>query len=250
MNVFLSDLKTLFHLAMKRNKGRNHVERLENFYAGQADGYDDFRRRLLHGRRELFSAIPIAGQGVWVDLGGGTGSNFEAFGEQIGKIGKGYVVDLSPSLLSVAKRRISRNGWKNVVVAQDDAAAFRPAEGAADVVTFSYSLTMIPNWFSAVENAWLMLKPGGRIGVVDFYISRKHPATPMKRHGRLTRAFWPLWFGIDNVFLSPDHLPFLSSRFETLHLVENRAKVPYLPFGRAPYYLFIGKKPAESRSLQ
>ena len=50
-----------------------------------------------------------------------------------------------------------------------DATRFRPPEGAADVVTFSYSLTMIPDWFAALENAAAMLKPGGTIGVVDFY---------------------------------------------------------------------------------
>ena len=54
-----------------------------------------------------------------------------------------------------------------------------------DVVTFSYSLTMIPNWFQALERAYAALKPGGMIGVVDFYISRKWPAPGMRRHSEL-----------------------------------------------------------------
>jgi S-adenosylmethionine-diacylgycerolhomoserine-N-methlytransferase len=109
-------------------------------------------------------------------------------------------------------------------------------------VTFSYALTMIPDWYAAVANAEAMLKPKGVIGVVDFYVSRKHAADGMIRHGWMTRAFWPLWFGIDNVFLSPDHLPLLQNRFETIALHEERARVPYVPFGRVPYYAFRGRK--------
>ncbi len=109
-------------------------------------------------------------------------------------------------------------------------------------MTFSYSLTMIPNWFSALENAWRMLRPGGHIGVVDFYVSRKYPTGDMMRHHWASRLFWATWFATDNVFLSSDHLPYLRERFRTCFLRERRGKVPFLPLLRAPYYLFLGVK--------
>ena len=43
-----------------------------------------------------------------------------------------------------------------------DATTFQPDAGKADVVTFSYSLTMIPDWFAAIDNALAMLRPAGR----------------------------------------------------------------------------------------
>jgi S-adenosylmethionine-diacylgycerolhomoserine-N-methlytransferase len=239
----LSDLKVLFHLTLKPVRGRDHAARLENFYAGQAAAYDDFRRRLLHGREELWQDLPAPEGGVWVDLGGGTGANLEFLGERISRLKKAYVVDLSPSLLELARKRIAERGWTNVEAVEADATHFRPAEGPADVVTFSYSLTMIPDWFAAVENAEAMLKPGGRLGAVDFYVSRKYPSDGLVRHRWLTRHFWPLWFSGDNVFPSADHVPFLHHRFEPVHFSEHRAKVPYLPFVRTPYYRFIGRKP-------
>lgn len=101
---------------------------------------------------------------------------------------------------------------------------------------------MIPDWFAALANAEAILKPGGTIGVADFYVSRKHPAEGLARHPWLTRAFWPLWFSADHVFVSPDHLPFLRHRFQMIALREARAKVPYLPLARVPYYVFIGRK--------
>lgn len=63
-----------------------------------------------------------------------------------------YLVDLSPSLLEVARQRFKRLGWKNVTVVCQDAREFRLPEtsedaeghGRADIVTLSYSLSMIP----------------------------------------------------------------------------------------------------------
>ncbi len=239
---FLSDLKVIYHLAFKRVKGNTHAQRMDNFYGGQADDYDDFRKRLLQGRQELWEKIDKPQGGVWVDMGGGTGNNLEYFGDSIGQLSKVYVVDLATSLLAVCQKRAEAKGWTNVESTEADATLFTPAEGFADVVTFSYSLTMIPDWFAAIENAKRILKPGGVIAVVDFYVSRKFPAEDTKRHGWFTRTFWPSWFANDNVFPSPDHLPFLRKHFETVSLNESVGKIPYIPFSRMPYYQFVGRK--------
>ena len=109
-------------------------------------------------------------------------------------------------------------------------------------MTFSYSLTMMPDWFAAIENAWSILKPGGTLGAVDFYVARKHAGDGSARHGFLGRHFWPMFFSRNDVFLSPDHLPYLRRRFAQVECSESRGRVPYLPLLRAPYYTFIGKK--------
>lgn len=238
-----SDLKVLYHVAVKPIRGNSHADRLESFYSGQAEAYDDFRRRLLAGREAMYQAIDPPEDAVWIDMGGGTGANLECLGDRLADIGKVYLVDLSSSLLKVARGRIEERGWQNVEAVEADATRFRPSEGTADVVTFSYSLTMIPDWFAALENACALLKPGGQIGVVDFFVSRKYPADDLKRHSWLTRTFWPMWFMQDNVFLSPDHVPYLHRRFEKIDFADARNRVPYVPLMRVPYYRFIGRKP-------
>lgn len=242
---FFSDMKILYHMLLKPVRGDSHAERMESFYGGQANAYDDFRRRLLKGREQLFAALPKPENGVWVDMGGGTGSNIENLADEIGKLKKVYVIDLSESLLNVASERFDTRGWSNAVAIAADATKFRPPEGQADVVTFSYSLTMIPDWFAALENALAMLKPGGYIGVVDFYVGRKFAATGTQQHRWLARSLWPLWFATDNVFPSPDHLPFLRHHFEPVSLVEARNRLPYVPLLKTPYYQFIGRKKSE-----
>lgn len=79
-----------------------------------------------------------------------------------------YLVDFSPSLCEVARKRFARLGWKNVKVVCQDARTFRLEDhendvssltsispfsrypnndesniGGADLVTLSYSLSMI-----------------------------------------------------------------------------------------------------------
>ena len=87
MKLF-ADLKILYHMALKPVRGKDHAARLESFYSGQATNYDDFRERLLHGRQELWHAIETPTDGTWIDLGGGTGSNLEYFGERLNQLKK------------------------------------------------------------------------------------------------------------------------------------------------------------------
>lgn len=239
------ELRALYHLTLAPIRGDTHAERLESFYKGQAEAYDQFRRRLLKGREDLYAALPVRSGDVVVEMGAGTGGNLEFLGERVALPKKIYLVDLSESLLGLAARRARERGWSRVETALVDATTFAPAEGLADVVTFSYSLTMIPDWFAAVDQAWAILKPGGVIGVVDFYVSRKHPEKGRARHSWPTRVFWPAWFGFDNVVLSPDHVPYLHRKFEPIVFQEGRNRMPYLPGLRVPYYWFVGRKPGE-----
>jgi S-adenosylmethionine-diacylgycerolhomoserine-N-methlytransferase len=238
----LSDLRIIYHMAFARGGG-SHGDRLEAFYRRQAGAYDDFRKRLLHGRKEMIQSLDVPEGARALDMGGGTGSNLEYFGDRLHRFGAITIVDLAPSLLRVAEERVARHGWTNVRTVVADATAYVPEGGPVDLVTFSYSLTMIPDWFRAIDHAHAVLKPGGLVGVADFYVSRKWPAPGRRRHCSFQRAFWPRWFSTDNVFLSPDHLPYLEARFATVRLEEHLGRMPYMAGLRAPYYVFVGRKP-------
>ena len=235
----VQDLHTLYRMALAPIRGASHAQRLESFYGAQAKDYDNFRRRLLRGRRALINELNFSPGEIWLDMGAGTGANLDFVTHRVPDLGQVYLVDLCPSLLQVAKDRIAAHQWSNVETIRADAAGFTPPR-PVDVITFSYALTMIPNWIQALINARALLKPGGRIGVVDFYVSQKHPAPGRVRHHWWLRHFWPIWFETDNVHPSPDHLPFLSDMFKPQTIVEAMAKVPYLPGMRVPYYRFIG----------
>ena len=239
----LQELNTIYQLLFRSIKGESHAERIEDFYRGQAERYDAFREQLLYGRRELLRALPFVEGGVWVDVGGGTGWSVEQVQDKIERLSQVYIVDVSASLLAVAQDKIDTYGWTNVTLVNADVADFTPPEGQVDQVTFSYSLTMIPNWFSALERAHQWLREGGRLGVVDFYLSRKYPHhSEGARHGLLERLLWISWFYKDGVRISTEHLPYLLTHFESEILIESRSSIPYVPLLKTPYYQFIGRK--------
>ncbi len=147
---------------------------------------------------------------IWVDMGGGTGANIENLARPVSNVPK-QSLRRRPVAIAAESRRgsIQIDGWNNVETVEADATRFRPPEGQADVVTFSYSLTMIPDWFAAIENACQCLNPAVSSAWSIFMSRGKYPPDGLKRHRWFTRTIWPPWFSTDNVFPSPDHLPFL-----------------------------------------
>ena len=234
------DVRVLASLVRGQPQTGSHAERLQAFYAPQAARYDAFREGLLHGRAELIDWMDLAPGARVVELGAGTGRSLDLMGPRLPSLASFELVDLCPALLAQARNRA--RDLPNVRIIEADATTYRPAE-PADLVFFSYSLTMIPDWRGALDNALSMLRPGGTLGVADFYVSEPDPAPGLARHGALPRWFWPRWFGHDGVHPNPDHLPTLRRRLPSHRLLEGRGRVPYLPGVRVPYYVFVGHRP-------
>jgi S-adenosylmethionine-diacylgycerolhomoserine-N-methlytransferase len=237
-----ADLKTLWRMARGARGGGSHAERLERFYRPQAESYDAFRERLLQGRSELIELLAPPEGALIVELGAGTGNNARHFGSRLSGFEAVELVDLCPALLEQARRRWAHEARVKVIEA--DATHYRP-QRPADRVYLSYSLTMMPQWRAALENAVAMLKPGGLLGVVDFELPRGDCLA-----GRCACEFWRRWFAHDGVHLDRAHVETLQSLTETVTLRESSAALPYLPGLRVPYYIFVGRKPAAMATLQ
>lgn len=225
---FAADARILLRLLQGQPNRGSHAERLQAFYAPQADRYDAFRARLLQGREELISRLELEPRMRVVELGCGTGSSLELIGPALTSLAQIDMVDLCPALLAHARRRAFER--ENVTVHEADATTWKPSQ-PADRVLIAYALTMIPDWSKVIDSAKAMLKPGGRIGVVDFHL----PA------GGRSNGFWRRWFAHDGVNLSTEHLPLLRERFPDHSLSQCRAPLPYLSSLSAPYYIFVGK---------
>jgi S-adenosylmethionine-diacylgycerolhomoserine-N-methlytransferase len=228
----LADAQVLFSLLRGQPTGGDHADRLTAFYAPQAAHYDRFRERLLHGRRELYAQLPLPPGAHIAELGAGTGRNLAFLGDRVQRLERAWLVDLCPPLLDVAQRRWM--GHRNVRVVEGDACHWRP-DGPLDAVVFSYALTMIPDWSAALDNALAMLKPEGRLAIVDFTLAPDQ--------GMIARSFWRRWFAHDGVHLDPRHPQRLAQRLPDHALSFHRAPVPYLPGLRTAHYRFIGRMP-------
>lgn len=235
-------------------------------------------------------------------MGGGTGWNIEAMSEFVNVpefFSAVYLVDFSPSLCEVARERFARLGWTNVKVICEDARKFRldsfqsgspgiptppqtpasyfdaqkPKGGGADLVTMSYSLSMIvsqhprcwqwnsrltakqPDYYSVIDSLNSLLSPNGIMGVVDFYVQaqadtsfRNYTGGLINRHVNfLSRTFWRAWFDLDRVTLEPGRRDYLEYRFGTVLSANFRNTA----LGSMPYYVWLGchKTPFSSSSL-
>jgi S-adenosylmethionine-diacylgycerolhomoserine-N-methlytransferase len=237
-----ADFKTLWRLARGAPAGKNHADRLERFYRPQAESYDAFRDRLLQGRAELIELLAPPDGALIVELGAGTGNNARHFGAQLARFETVELVDLCPALLEQARERWAHEPRVRVIEA--DATHYRPSR-PADRVYLSYSLTMMPEWRAALENAVAMLKPGGILGVVDFELPRGDCLA-----GRCACDFWRRWCAHDGVYLNRAHVEVMQSLTETVSLRESNAALPYLPGLRVPYYIYVGRKPLPANTLQ
>lgn len=136
----------------------------------------------------------------------------------------------------MARKRFARLGWKNVKVICQDARTFRLHEheprahrrkeiisqgqtvrdldenadaGGAELVTMSYALSMIPEFYPVIDSISSLLSPNGVVGVIDFYVQskvdfnrRNYTGGAINRHCMwISRVFWRTWFEIDRVNL-------------------------------------------------
>jgi ubiquinone/menaquinone biosynthesis C-methylase UbiE len=241
---FAQDVRVLAALVRgATRRADSQSERMDSFYADQAEYYDEFRKRLLPGRAELLAELDFQDGDRVLDLGGGTGANLEFLPDSVHRQLRDWtIVDLSSPLLAIARRRVKQRGWQHVKVVEADACQYQPP-APVDVLLFSYSLTMIPAWEAVLDHALSLLKPGGLVAVVDFTVSASAPGPGLVRHGWFTRTFWPRWFAWDSVYLSPEHLPALLVRCKPVSLYQGLTRLPYVPGSRVPYFRFIGRKP-------
>jgi demethylmenaquinone methyltransferase/2-methoxy-6-polyprenyl-1,4-benzoquinol methylase len=117
-------------------------------------------------RQDTVTALTLSPGDLVVELGCGTGLNFKYVHQAIGPKGKIIGVDLTDSMLDVARDRVARRGWANVELFQADVAEWQMPEGV-DGVFSTLALTLVPEYAAVIGRASRALSPGGRLAVLD-----------------------------------------------------------------------------------
>ncbi|HKQ94759.1 MAG TPA: metalloregulator ArsR/SmtB family transcription factor [Aestuariivirgaceae bacterium] len=136
----------------------------------RANAADWHRIRALHvSEAEVESAmLALAGTGAidtLVDLGTGTGRLLELFAP---RARQAVGIDMSRDMLAVARANLDRAGLRHAQVRQGDVAQLPLADATADLVTIHQVLHYLDEPARALGEAARILKPGGRLVVVDF----------------------------------------------------------------------------------
>lgn len=148
-----------------------HFALMDRVYRHQRHFYDLTRRHYLAGRDRLIEGInAVPGERI-LEVGCGTARNLI-------KIARRYPgtelsgLDASSEMLRSAAHSVQRAGLQQRIklahgLAEDLPSIFAGKPGF-DHVIFSYSLSMIGDWQSALGVATLVANPQGQIHLVDF----------------------------------------------------------------------------------
>ncbi len=151
-------------------------ETIKRFYRWNAPIYDLTRWTILRGRKPAIDALKINPGDRVLDVGCGTGLNLPRLSETAGPEGLVVGLDLSIHLLGQAKHKHRSN--ISLICAD---ACHLPLSGPFDAILLTYALTIIPDWHQALDQAYGLLKSGGRLVILDFGHHRSgfHPFRSM-----------------------------------------------------------------------
>jgi ubiquinone/menaquinone biosynthesis C-methylase UbiE len=152
----------------------------QSFYTRWARLYDAVAR---HGpgvatlRARLAAALAPAPGDVVVEVGCGTGANFPYLRDRVGPAGTVLGVDFAPGPVALARRRVESAGWENVHVVRGDAT--RPPVEAADRLVAAFVVGMLDAPDDRVRDWAGLVRPGGRLALLDLAPSTRPLARPL-----------------------------------------------------------------------
>ena len=147
---------------------RAHAERAAAYFARNAHAWDAIRSLQVEEaavERAILEAVGTMPFDAYLDLGTGTGRLIELMD---GRFARALGIDLSHDMLAIARTHLDKAGIGGVQIRQGDIYALPLARDSFDVVTMHQVLHYLDDPGKALREAARVLRPGGRLVVVDF----------------------------------------------------------------------------------
>ena len=104
-----------------------------------------------------------------LDLAGGTGDLTARFSRIVGEQGEVVLADINDSMLKVGRDKLRDRGLVgNIRYVQGNAEALPFPDNYFDVITIGFGLRNVTNKQKALDSMFRVLKPGGRLLVLEF----------------------------------------------------------------------------------
>ncbi len=175
------------------------------YFAAQAPRWDQVRSLQLDEAKVESALLDVFGEPPprsLLDIGTGTGRVLQLMAP---RIGFGLGIDLSREMLAVARANLDRTSLRNCQVRQGDMYHLPLPDGSFDAATLHNVLRFADDPGAALAEAARVLRPGGRLVVVDFAPHRLEFLREQHAHRRLGFADAELrdWFAAARLAFEP-----------------------------------------------
>jgi len=164
---------------------RDRNEAAAAYFRDNAESWDKLRS--LHAdeaevEKAIGDLLPDSGIDNLLDLGAGTGRILEMLAP---RTRRGTGIDLSREMLAVARANLERAGCDHCQVRQGDLYQLPFAADAFDVITIHQVLHFLDEPGRAINEAARVLRPGGRLLIIDFAPHNQERLRQDHEHRRL-----------------------------------------------------------------
>ena len=148
------------------------VDRVRGVFNAVASKYDVMNDLMSLGLHRVWKAYTVAaanvraGQRV-LDIAGGTGDLARAYARQVGAAGMVVHTDINEAMLRAGRDRLTDEGVLLPTV-MCDAEGLPFANGSFDVISVAFGLRNMTHKDQALAEMARVLKPGGRLLVLEF----------------------------------------------------------------------------------
>ena len=196
---------------------RQRDEKAAAYFSANAASWSDLRSLHVDEENVEQAMTRLIGRervDTVVDLGTGTGRVLELFAEQARQL---YGIDSSREMLAIARTSLEKHGVKQAELRQADVYALPLADSSADVVTVHQVLHFLDEPQKALFEARRILKPSGRLLIVDFAPHELEEMRENHAHRRLgiSAEQMVIWCGKANLDLEKHEVldpPWLKDR--------------------------------------
>ena len=148
------------------------AQKVRGVFESVARKYDLMNDLMSLGAHRAWKAFALAQSGVRpgmrvLDVAGGTGDLARAFAERVGAQGEVWLTDINGAMLGVGRDRLA-DGGRMLPVAQCDAEKLPFPADYFDIVSVAFGLRNMTRKEAALAEMRRVLKPGGRLLVLEF----------------------------------------------------------------------------------
>lgn len=182
----------------KQNKAIKYYDKFSRIY-------DIFSPKVYYhkARSHAIKELGLQPEQTVLNVPCGTGQDFEYFQDYLQGTGQILGIDLSPGMLEKAEAKVQKYNWKNIQLIKQDVRKLdrkwleelseKDTPITIDVILCDLGLSGFPDWQQVIDNLLTILKPGGKIVIMDWYMEKRTLRGAFVEwigKGEVTRPIW------------------------------------------------------------